>query len=139
MAKATETQKNNASFMPTLPAFDLEPLIAANQRGLKAAAEAQEHMLHRMAKVSDELFRFVDRRLERDRETAKELGACKSPQDAAKVCGKFFETAVKEYSQEMGLLAGIYADQSREALEDAQHQFEESIDTGSASAKTVAK
>ncbi|MEM9012534.1 MAG: phasin family protein [Pseudomonadota bacterium] len=127
MAKAsTDTPRFDA--IAALPGFDIEPLIAANQRGLKAAAEAQEHMLRRIAKMHEELFRFADRRLQHDRSTARELAACKSPQDAAAVCGKFFESAMKQYSEEVTLLAGLYADQARETMEDVQHQVEETVE-----------
>jgi hypothetical protein len=110
-----------------MPQFDIEPLIAVNQRGVKAAAEAQDHMLRRVSAMSDEVFRFLDRRLERDREVVRELSSCRSPQDAVALYGQYFEETMKQYSEEMGLLAGLYSDQAREALEDAQHQIEDGV------------
>lgn len=132
MPKASTPTQNNGTSIPVVPTFDIEPVFSAHQRGLKAISEAQEHMFHSMAKVSGELFHFVDRRLENDRETARQLAGCKSPQEAAAVYGKFFETAMQQYSREMGLLAGLYADQAREAIEDVQHQVEETVNVETA-------
>ncbi len=136
MAKAKTTAPTT---FPTMPNFDIEPLIAANQRGLQAAAEANAHALQRMSKVSGEMFRFVDQRLKQDRDVVKEFATCKSPQDAAAVCGKFFENAVQQYSEELGRLAGIYADQAMEALDDAQHQVEQAMDPEAVQGKAVSE
>ncbi|MEM8755882.1 MAG: phasin family protein [Pseudomonadota bacterium] len=119
-------------FRTPIAPFDLEPMIAANQRGLQAVAEAQSHMFRRLTKMNSELFGFIDRRLERDREAAKELAGCKSPQEAVEVCARFTEAAIKDYSEEAGLIAGLYADQAREAMEDAQHQVETAIEPAKA-------
>lgn len=120
----------NPMKMPVMP-FDIEPMIAANQRGFTAAAEAQNHMMKRLAEINSELFGFVSRRLVRDRETAKELAKCHSPQDAVAVCAKFAETAMKDYSEEMGVLAGAYAQSAQQTMEDVQHQVEEVIEVSS--------
>ncbi|QIE54194.1 phasin family protein [Pikeienuella piscinae] len=111
-----------------VPPLDMEPVFAANQRALKAASEAQAHMISRVTKFNSELFGFVNRRLDQDRCAAKEISRCQTPQDMMSIYAKFAERAMKDYSEEIGLLAGIYADQAREALEDAQHQVEEVIE-----------
>lgn len=109
--------------------LDLEPMIAANQRGLKAAAEAQAHLFARLNRMNAELFAFIDRRLQRDRETARAFAGCATPQEAAMVCARAAEAAVKDYTQEAGLLAGFCADHAREAVDDAQRQVETTIET----------
>ncbi|MEM7545392.1 MAG: phasin family protein [Pseudomonadota bacterium] len=114
-----------------LAPFDMEPIIAANQRSFQAAAEAQNHMMKRLALMNKELFGFFNRRLIQDREMAHELARCKTPQDAVAICAKFAETAVKDYSEEVGVLAGAYAEQAQEVMEDVQHQVEETIDVKS--------
>ncbi|MEM7057117.1 MAG: phasin family protein [Pseudomonadota bacterium] len=134
MTKAKATEASVASMVPQ---FDLEPLIAASQRSLKAATEAQDHALRRMTKLNSEIYRFINRRLDQDRDMVKELATCKTPMDAAGVCGKFMENAVKQYSEEMGLMAGIYADQAREAVEDVQHQVEQTVDANATSGKAL--
>lgn len=111
--------------------FNMEPLLAANQRGLQAAAEAQNHMIKRLASMNRELFNFVNRRLSSDRDTANELARCKSPEDAVAICAKAAEQAMKDYSEEVGYLAGAYAEQAQEVMEDVQHQVEEAIETTS--------
>lgn len=119
---------------PVAP-FDFEPVFAASQRGMQAAAEAQAHLVNRLTQINSELFGFVDRRLRRDRETAKDIAHCKNPQEMLEVCSRFAERAMKDYSEEVGLIAGLYADQAREAMEDAQHQVETAIEP--APAKTA--
>ncbi|GAB5469993.1 MAG: hypothetical protein Kilf2KO_30230 [Rhodospirillales bacterium] len=114
------------TMMPT-PSFDLQPVIAANQRGMKAVAEAQEHLFSRAVKMNEEIHRFVSRRLEHDRSTMQQLSTCKSPQEAFAVWGTFMEKATQQYSEGIGLLAELYADQAREAMEEVQHEVEESI------------
>jgi vacuolar-type H+-ATPase subunit B/Vma2 len=111
--------------MPGLPRFDIAPIIEANQRGLRAAAQANIHALQRMAKVNHELFGFVTRRLDHDRKAVKQLATCKSPQDALMLFSTFFETAMKQYSKEFAQFSAMYAEQTTEALADADHEIEE--------------
>jgi hypothetical protein len=113
-----------AASAPTLPlvAPDFDPIIDANQRGLTAAVAANGQALMRMARMNDELFGFLSRRLERDRITAKELQDCKSAQAAVSLCTQFFEMAMRQYSEELGLLTSIYVDQAGEAMADAERQ-----------------
>lgn len=125
----SQTDSLKASDVRTIaPPFDLEPLFAANQRAFRAAAEAQSHMLARMTKTSSEFFDFVNRRLAKDRSAAKEFSRCQTPQDLVAAYAAFVEAATKDYSEEISLLAGSYADQAREVMEDAQLQVEEVVD-----------
>lgn len=126
-APASAAADANASPVATA---DLEPLIVANQKSLKAASEANGHLLKRLATLNTELSRFIERRLEQDRKTARELAACTTPPEAFAAYGRFFERAVKQYSDEMGLLAGLVSDQAREAMEDMQHQVENAMKAG---------
>lgn len=118
-----------SEFTSMIAPFDLEPVLAANQRSLQAAAEAQAHLLARMTRVNEELFAFVDRRLARDRECAKRFASCSTPQEAVDICAQFVQAAFRDYSEEAGVLAGLYAEEAREAMEDAQHQVETTIET----------
>ena len=124
MANAKST---TPSPLKNMAPFDIQPLFAVNQRSFQAAAEANAQAMKRMSRVSEEMFRFVDQRLKQDRDVVKEFATCKSPQDAASVCGEFFQTAVQQYSEELGRLAGLYADQTIEALDDAQRQVDQAM------------
>lgn len=118
-------KSNSQTGLGALPPLDIAPIIEANQRGLQAAAQANSHALQRMAKVNKELFGFVTRRLDHDREAVKKLATCKSPQDAMALFGTFFETAMKQYSDEIGQLSAMYAEQTAEALADVEHEIDE--------------
>lgn len=107
--------------------FDVTKMMAGGERGAKAIAEAQEHFIARAAKMHREIANFVDRRLKHDQETVHALAECKSPQEFVAVWGKFVETASKQYAEEFGKIAGMSVDQAREAVEDAQHEIEETV------------
>ncbi|MEO1775356.1 MAG: phasin family protein [Pseudomonadota bacterium] len=107
--------------------FDVSTMMAGGESGMKAMAEAQEHFIARVAKMHREIAGFVDRRLKHDRETVHALAECKSPQEFVTVWGKFAETASRQYVEELGTIAGMGVDQAREAVEDAQHEIEETV------------
>ena len=111
--------------MPGLPRFDIAPIIEANQRGLRAAAQANIHALQRMAKVNHELFGFVTRRLDHDRKAVKQLATCKSPQDALMLFRTFFETAMNQYSKAFGHFSAMYAEQTTDALAESDPDLKE--------------
>lgn len=128
MPRSKPSPKKPSDVKTIPPPLDMEPVVAANQRALKVAAEAQQHMLSRMTRVNSELFGFVSRRLEQDRCVVKEFSRCQTPQDMMSIYTKFAKQAMKDYSDQIGLLAGLYADQARERLKDVQHQVEEVIE-----------
>ncbi|MEX2519713.1 MAG: phasin family protein [Paracoccaceae bacterium] len=111
---------------PTLPrpTVDIEAIFDANQRVLQAAVETQARMLRGMAKVNGEVRGFIGRRVECDRVAARRLAACRTPQDAITVYQEFIESALNDYSAEIGLLAGICVDHAGEAVEEAEHRIE---------------
>ena len=82
-----------------------------------------------MTKVNGELFRFFSQRLDHDRKTVQELSTCKSPQDAFGVWSAFMEKAATQYAEEMAALAGLYADQAREAMDNVSHEVDEIVKT----------
>lgn len=119
----------------TLPTLDIDPLLEANQRQFEAVAEANSQVLENVAKFNNEILQFVNQRLEHDRKVAKELAACSSPQEAYGVCGKFLESAMKQYSQEMGIIAGLYTDHLRQTIENTQNQLTETVKSGAGGGK----
>lgn len=118
--------------------FDVGGMIAANQRGFEAAAEAQRRMLGRMSQVTSEVMNFVGRRLERDRDTVRRLADCRSPQDAVALYGEFVESAVKEYTEEIGVLAGLCADQAQDVVAGARHLADDAVPTSKPENKDAA-
>lgn len=123
---ATETQQTDAVWT-AMRDFDMTKMMAGGERGMKAMAEAQEHFIARIAKMNREIADFIERRLTHDRETVHALAECKSPQECVEVWGKFVETASRQYAEEFGTIAGMGVDQAREAVEDAQHEIEETV------------
>ncbi|MCR9085725.1 MAG: phasin family protein [Rhodobacteraceae bacterium] len=107
--------------------YDFANTMASGERGMKAIAEAQEHFIARVATMNREIADFIDRRLTHDRETIQSLIACKTPQEAVAVWGKFLETVTHQYAREFGAIAGLNVDQAREAIKDAQHEIKETV------------
>jgi len=124
----------------TMPGFatpmTFEPFVAVNQRGLSAALEVNDHILKRMAKVGSEVFQFVDRRLKHDLDTAKDLASCTTPQDAVTLYGQYVETTMRQYSEEISLLANLYSEQARETMEEVQQQARQTIEPVTADSAT---
>ncbi len=102
-----------------------EAAIVAGQRSFKIAAATHTSMMRRMASMNKEVFDFVDRRLAKDRETAKNFARCQTPQDVVEVYAKFAETTIKDYSEEIGVLANAIADQAQALTEEFQNQVKE--------------
>ncbi len=107
---------------PTTPGFDAARLIETNQRAMRAALEAQNQGMQHMAKIGTSVLEFVQRRLRHDAEFAQRLGTVKAPEDAYEAYHDFFDIAVREYSDEFSALSTLCADQTKEALHDAEHR-----------------
>lgn len=121
----TEPTRPGANPFPALPAFfDLPSAIEANRRTLLAVADAQFHLIDRMRRSNEEMFRFLDRRLQADRETAQKLAACASLPEMWSLTMNFFQRGTNDYSQEAGLMAAVAAEQAGEALDDLRHEAE---------------
>ena len=107
------------------PPFDAARMMENNQRAMRAALEAQNHGLQHAARIGTSMFEFLQRRLQRDAELAQRLGSVKAPQDAYEAYHDFFDLAVREYSDEFSALATLYADQTKEVMQDAERQVGE--------------
>lgn len=110
---------------PNPLAFDTSAMMAVNQKNLQHIAEAHQHIMRRMADMNAEVARFYSKRLEEDRQMIRDLSQCKNPQEAATVWGAFMETAAKDYTDEMGTIASLCADQAKETLDDVTDAVED--------------
>ena len=119
-AGAKASQANGPFAMPT---GGLEPVFEAFQRSLADAGGANSDWVKRMMEANAEITHFVQHRLAKDREATTELSRCKSPPDTALVYARFVETAMREYSEEMTKLAGLYAEQAQWAMTEVQNQL----------------
>lgn len=121
----TEPTRPAANPFPALPAmFDFSSAIEANRRTLLAVADAQFHLIDRMRRSNEEMFRFLDRRLQADRETARELAACASLPEMWSVTMNFFQRGTNDYSEEAGVMAAVAAEQAGETLDDLRQEAE---------------
>lgn len=128
----TDTSRRGTAETGTYPgpAIDVEPFIAASQSTLRAMARTHEHMLRHALDMNGELFAFVERRLDTDRETAREIAGCATMAEAYGICGNAMTRMMRDYSDEMGKIAGLVASQARETMEDVQSQIATASDNG---------
>lgn len=127
MKKAPGKTEQTGPVWSAMRDFDFTKAMTGGGRSVQAMAEAQEHFIARLATMNKEVASFIDRRLTHDRDTVHALAECKTPQEAMAVWGKFVETASRHYAEEFGAIAGMSVDQAREAVEDAQHEIEETV------------
>ena len=125
MSKTRKTTTSPQSFTGFFPLFDMEAAICANERSLKFAVDMQEHFFKQIISMNREYYKFIERRLEKDRQVLKSLGNCNCPGDVMKVYGQFFETAAKNYSDEFSRIASLYEKQVEEAVEDVKQQVDQ--------------
>ncbi|MEO0361738.1 MAG: hypothetical protein AAF322_11545, partial [Pseudomonadota bacterium] len=63
---------------------------------------------------------------------AHQIARCRNVQECVEVWSRFLETAIKDYADEATLMAGLYADQAKEAANDVQHQVERALEPAQA-------
>jgi len=113
--------------------FDLTPMLAAGESGARAFAEAQTSMLTRMVEMNREMLDFVGRRLERDRETSRRMAKCQSLSEAGDLYSDFVQGMMRDYTEEMGALAGLCAEQARTMMGEMQAQMTRMAEANGAS------
>jgi len=129
MMDSTRTDTAAEEMGVRMPQPDLGPMIAANQAALETAAELQQHMMQRMASVNEELLDFVNRRLETDRRTASEMASSKSMSDAFTIYSGFLQQMMRDYADETGRIASLWAEQARETVTEMQTQMGRSTES----------
>ena len=70
--------------------------------------------------VMTEYSRFVMDRLQQDLETQKAMLNCKSPAELMQIQSQFYQTAVKQYSEETMRLFQMMSEATGKAVEDAE-------------------
>ena len=70
--------------------------------------------------VMNECSRFVMDRLQQDMETQKAMMNCKSPAEMMQLQSDFYQTAIKQYSEETMRLLQMMSEATGKAVEDAE-------------------
>ncbi len=126
---AAAAPRPEIAFPAVKPPVDPAAMIESTQRALDAAFDAQTHFLERWRALSEETRRFMDRRLEADREAARALLSCGSPAEALSVCSSVMHRAATHYGEEMQRLSALFARHAQETMADVNHQFYETFET----------
>lgn len=117
------------SFTPSLPedlgftsSLDLEKAFNMNQRNFETVGEINQCFCKAMQTCNEELMVFGSDRLKKDFAIPQQLAECKTPQDVINVYNDFFQTALKQYTEEATTLAKIANIFTKEAFDSLQHQ-----------------
>lgn len=110
-----------------MPTLDVQPMMAANQAGMRAIAEAGGHLASQMTRMNGEIADFVGRRLEHDRETMTALSTCTTLSETFSIYTDYVQRMMRDYTEEMGTLANLYAETARETMDDMQAGMRESV------------
>ncbi|MCF8468577.1 MAG: phasin family protein [Sneathiella sp.] len=106
MAEKTVASANGAEILDLAVPFDIESLFGMNQKFCKT-----------MMVCNEELITFGRNRLKEDLDVPQKLAECKSPQDVMNVYLGFYQTALKQYTDEASHLTKICTEMNAESLE----------------------
>lgn len=94
---------------PQMPAVDLEAIAEVNRKSVQAMAEMNRRMFRAMLSVQSEVLDFTQRRLAEDAAVARELAACKEPEDAVRIVQGFQARAFEDFTREAGEIMRLSA------------------------------
>ena len=126
MATKTQATARQETDRPAL-AFDIRPGLEANQRLFRAFTELQAGGLERMVRMSEEMMRFVDRRLQSDRALLDSFSAPPDPARAIEAWNTFLEGAMRDYADEYQRLMRLFAQEAGAATSELQAQLRDAV------------
>ena len=102
---------------------------AESRDGLRVAAVAQRQAFERLERLCEEGFRFAATRVEENRTTLRDLVQTPNLPDRMAIWSRYVERTVKQYSDNFGMLAGIYREQVRESVQDGADAAQAAADS----------
>lgn len=106
MTEKSKKSTNGEILQPMGVPFNVEAMAGMNQKFYKM-----------MMSCNEEIMTFGRNRLKEDLDMPQKLAECKSPQEMMGVYLGFYQTAVKQYTDEAGELTRICTEMSAEAPE----------------------
>lgn len=103
---------------------------ARDSLGMASAAQLQ--VFDRFERFWEEGLRFAITRFEENRSVLLQLAETRSVPEHAEIWGRYMERTMQQYSENFGLMAGLYSAQARETVE-------ESVDATQAATAAVAE
>jgi Phasin protein len=116
--------------------FDFQSAFEMNRKNLETASVMNQKLYEALRVYNEELVKFGSIRLKEDFDIPQQLSECKTAQDFVTVYTDFFQTALKQYSDEANALAKIYSQATGETFESIKQQADSALLAESESAKT---
>ncbi|MBV2359841.1 phasin family protein [Thalassococcus sp. CAU 1522] len=101
----------------TKPKTDTETGATAMTAAMKAVSPT---VMHAWYDIMAESAEFVMKRLQQDMETQRAILSCKNPAELMKIQSEFYQTAMKQYSEEAAHLFKMMSEATGDALKQAQ-------------------
>lgn len=118
-AQSSRRKPTDARNTRPVPAGGVGIVEAAEARdGLRLAAAAQRQAFDRLERLCEEGFRFAAARLEENRSTLRDLAQSPDLSDRMTIWSRHVERTMRQYSDNLGTIAGICSAQARETVED---------------------
>lgn len=95
---------------------------SGSAENMTAFSEASTAMMKGTMGLFQETSRFVSDRLTKDLGAMQAFGGCRSPEDIFRVQAEFFDTAIRDYSDEASKVAQIAAETTRCTCEPLQER-----------------
>lgn len=92
------------------------PPMTDSSEMLARMMTANSILFENMAQIGDEITGFLGRRLQAEIEMRGELAGARTPVDAAAICMRHCERAMREYGEEGSRMAELVADMTNETL-----------------------
>jgi hypothetical protein len=119
MTSQNNRRKPGAPWRVAAPTGNATMADAAEVRdGFGVAAVVQRQALQRLERLCAEGFRFASTRLEENHATLHQLVHTPNLPDRVTIWGRHVERTVRQYSDNLGTLAGIYREQVRESVQE---------------------
>lgn len=119
---------------------DVDSFVAFNRDAIESVGELNKRLTENFAVCREEAVSFFGRRLKHDFDMPQQLMACKTPQEVYDVYMDFFQTARKDYLEEVGRLAELSTNIASSSLGVMERQVEKAAKVtnggGSAAART---
>lgn len=105
--KISVTDEGSIPFNFNVP-FDFKSTFDVNQKSLETAGKMNRKLCEAMQECNEELVNFGSNRLKEDFSVSLQLAECETVQDFVSVYTDFFQTAVKQYTEEANKLTRLY-------------------------------
>jgi hypothetical protein len=108
-------------------AFDIDGLLAANQRSIDAMTRMNTRIYQNMMRVHTEFLDFTSRRLRADIEAAQKLTGGEKPGDAVEAVYHFQREIISDYADEASELLKMSTSMAEDLIQEVEDDVKEVV------------